>query len=445
MRVRQTNKKALLAGLIAGLALMGMSSQALAVLPSPYSLYAEPGYINTPDGGETYAWGFSDQAGQIRYPGPTIDVKVGETVTIKLTNNLPDTDGNGPKTADPVSMVFAGQEGVTYSLDNINYFPVTPHLDQSGDRNSLVSVAPQAAPGQVIYYQFTPSKPGSFYYNSGTMPQKHIDMGLVGALIVRPAAFNPAAPQAYDGLESAYDVEYIQFLSAFDPDQHHRVELGKDYEPTAYLEQYWFINGRAFPDTIANRDVFYLPHQPDSALVGVYPRERALFRVINVDRQVHPLHHHGNHIRVVGINGHELVSSTGADLSRERFTETVNAGSTVDGIFTWDPNHDGQDFGWDVRGNDPTRPVPVDVPPVFDNPNIAFNYGETYSGSPYLGKKGLLPVVTTALSINQNGEHYVPYHSHHENELENQSARPGGMLTLIMICLETDPCFRPAP
>ncbi len=440
MRVRQANKKALV-GIIAGLALMGMGSQAHAL---DLTLYAEPGYIDTPDGGQTYAWGFSDVAGKIRYPGPTIDAKVGETVTIHLVNNLPDTDGVGPKTADPVSIVFAGQEGVTYSTDGINFTsPVAPHLDNSGDKTSLVSMAPQAAPGATIHYRFTPTKPGSFLYNSGTLPQKHIDMGLVGPMIIRPASFDPNAPKAYSGAQSAYDVEYIQFLSAFDPDQHHRVELGGDYEPTAYLPQYWFINGRSFPDTIAGRNVVYLPNQPDSALIGMYPGERVLFRVINVDREVHPLHHHGNHIRVIAINGHELITDTGNDLSRERFTETMNAGETVDGIFTWNPERPGKDFGWDVYGNDPNRPVPVDVPPVFNNPNISINYGDTYSGSPYLGKKGLLPPSVQALSINQNGEHYVPYHSHFENELENQGARPGGMFTLIMICLPGDPCFRP--
>jgi FtsP/CotA-like multicopper oxidase with cupredoxin domain len=453
MVVKHT-KKAVLAGVIAGLAMLATSGTAQAYDPTTQayvcspecSLFAESGYIDTPDGGRTYSWGFSDVEGRMRYPGPTIDTVVGQTVTIKLKNNLPDTDGAGPKVEDPVSMIFAGQEGVAFSTDGITFTPVTPHLDNAGSKNSLVSMANHAEPGQTVYYRFTPTRAGSYQYASGTNPHKHIDMGLVGAMIVRPGSLGVAIPgQAYNTPETAYDVEYIQFMTAMDPDQHRRVELGLDYQSSAYLPQYWFINGRAFPDTIGGPTVdpnqIFLANQPDSALIGMYPGERVLMRTINADRDLHPLHHHGNHEMVIGINGHEMTSDgISADLARERYTEVVQPGESVDGIFTWDPEGPGlPDFGWDVSGNDPLRPVPVVVPPAFDNPNVSMIYGDTYSGSPYLGKTGLLP--GSVPSINQHGEHYVPFHSHHEHELQNQGEGPGGMLTLIMICQPGQACY----
>ncbi|MBI5136681.1 MAG: hypothetical protein HZA24_05000 [Nitrospirae bacterium] len=454
-------------GLITGLAMVVMGGQAHAAIDgtidcsgvSGCTLYAEAGFVNTPDGNEIYGWGFSDVAGKLRYPGPTIDATMGETVTVSLTNNLPDPDGAGPKGVDPVSIVFAGQTGVTYSVDGGTTFqPVVPALGATGHKESLTSMAPEAAAGQTVIYQFTPTRPGTYYYNSGTFQHKHVDMGLVGAMVIRSglvSAGGSGRPLAYTTEDSAYDVEYLQFTSSIDPDQHRRVERGLDYEASAYQPNYFFVNGRNYPDTLSGANAFYLPNQPDSALLGIYPGERALFRTVNVDRLVHPMHHHANHARIVALNGHEMTSGFEpgrADLAVDRFSHATNSGQTVDSIFAWCdgggdpfaavPCADGgaAKFGWDVYGNDAAHPVPVVTPPAFDNPNIAFNYGEAYSGSPYLGKKGMLPGDVQSISINQHGEHYMVFHSHFEYELENAGQRPGGMLTVIMICMPGEAC-----
>src|SRR3990170_4032248 len=52
-----------------------------------------------------------------------------------------------------------------------------------GVLTSLTNVAP---PGESVTYRFTASEPGTYIYESGTEPDKQMQMGLVGALIVRP-------------------------------------------------------------------------------------------------------------------------------------------------------------------------------------------------------------------------------------------------------------------
>jgi len=435
---RMIGKTALVLGLSAGLSL-ATGGAALAATKS-FNFTAVDGTISAPDGGQLYMWGYANN-GAFQYPGATIDVDLGDVVEVTLTNDLPDVDGLGPQVPDEVSIVFAGQEGVEISRDGGGTWSSTgPDYKVPGDKRTLSSLSDDVHKGDTVIYRFTANKLGTYHYFSGTSPQKHVDMGLLGALIVRPGG---GLKQAYASPDTAYDVEYLQLLSAIDPGQHENVQAGLPYNTTTYQPEYWFINGRSFPDTVSDPNVDYLPAQPMSAVVAMYPGERALLRIVTADRDLHPHHHHGNHADVVAINGSLMASQpdspiTVADLARERFTQTVSPGESVDAIFTWDPMN--EPFGWDVEGNDPNAPVPVDVLPIQDDPTVALNYGETYSGSPYIGQKGALPGDVQAISINQQGEQYMVFHSHHELELQNQGAGPGGMLTLIMICPAGLPC-----
>ncbi|MHC4388647.1 MAG: multicopper oxidase domain-containing protein [Planctomycetota bacterium] len=68
-----------------------------------FNLTAKDGYISTPDGGSYYMYGYALNDGTMQYPGPTMDVNQGDTVTVSLTNQLD----------VPVSIVFPGNPGVT--------------------------------------------------------------------------------------------------------------------------------------------------------------------------------------------------------------------------------------------------------------------------------------------------------------------------------------------
>ncbi|MEW6683335.1 MAG: multicopper oxidase domain-containing protein [Nitrospirota bacterium] len=394
-----------------------------------YDLQAKAGYISTPDGGQVYTWSFGDATG-FRYPGPLIEVSVGDDVTVNLTNNLPDPDGAGPLKADPVSIVFFGQ-------DVPNQAPV---YETVGERATLRSLAPEAAPGGTVSYTFTATKPGTYYYHSGTYLTKHLDMGLIGGIIVRPAA----AGQAYDTPDTAYDREHFLLLSAMDPIQHELVERGQPYQATSYLPAYWFVNGRGYPDTLLPDNVPHLVSQPVGSMISMFPGERVLFRMATVDRDLHPFHHHGNHAQVIAQDGRLLQSDPSAgvaDLAIGRFTQSVSAGQTVDAIYTWE----GKDLGWDVYGHAPAdaletaestlghgEALPVVVGPPSNDPNADLTFGELYSGSPFLGQTGELGAKHVSLNEGM-GEHYMMFHSHHEQEIQNFDEGPGGMMTHIMI------------
>jgi hypothetical protein len=360
-----------------------------------FHLTATTGDIETPDGNDVFMWSYAnaDTGGHFQSPGPVLCVNQGDTVTVTLHNTLP----------EPASIIFPGQEGVT----------------GTGSPGLLATEAPS---GGDATYTFTAGQPGTYVYESGSDQAKQVEMGLYGALIVRPSGH---ADYAY-GADTRFNREYLVLLAEIDPDLHHAVETGGTYDFTALHNRYYAVNGRQFPDTLQENGVSWLPTQPYGALIRVQPFDAvknplpALIRMANVGVQNHPFHPHGNHIRMVAQDGRRLLSPTGADASSEHFGDTIGSGQTEDFLFSWTD----QD-SWDPNTNP--------LPPQPNYLNLTFKDNLTwYSGNPYLGKKGTgLP--TTVVSQNLCGEWYFPWHSHALNEFTNFDEGFGGMATLLRV------------
>jgi FtsP/CotA-like multicopper oxidase with cupredoxin domain len=365
-----------------------------------FDLVATTGDIQTPDGNSVFMWSYADQSGDFQYPGPVLCVTQGQTVTINLTNDLPDA----------TSIVFPGQDA-----------PVTA---TGGSAGLLATEA--AASGGTVSYSFTAGNPGTYLYESGTDVSKQIEMGLYGALVVRPSmgpnfAYNAASTQFNPGQE------FLMLLSEIDPDLHHAVEVGGIYDYTAKHNRYFSINGRSFPDTIQENGSSLLPTQPYGSLVRMQPTgpssQPALIRMINAGTDNHPFHPHGNHLTQIAQDGRTVART-------EHFGESVGAGQTEDFLLRWDnQTTDTSGAPFNDNWNPTTNPLPVPQP---NYRNLTFKDGDTwYSGNPYLGYKGTLPVGTNSLNV--CGEWYFPWHSHALNEFSNFDAGFGGMGTLLRI------------
>lgn len=409
-----------------------------------FNLSAMAGQISTPDGGSYLIWGYADSSagglGLAQYPGPTLIVNQGTRVKVTLTNNLTVSAGTVPN----VSIVFPGQ--------NVSVDPADP-----GVAGILTS---EAAPGGTVTYTFIASQPGTYTYYSGTDSALQIEMGLLGAIIVRPSM---GSGYAYNHSDTAFDREYLFLLSEMDPNIHQWVEqfgpdtIGPNSANTVeYLPNYfpviWFINGRAAPDTMAAAGALWLPNQPYNCMPRMHPGEKLLMRMVGGGRDLHPYHHHGNHSRIIARDGRLLSSAPGMgpDLSHKVFTIQTPPGSTIDAIFEWT----GKELGWDIYGTpadgaefvhtctdtdgddfddatseycpDHYKPIPVKLPGSLE---VAF--GGFYSGSPFLGLLGALPPGEGGL--NPNGGYAYMWHSHTEKEMVNYDIFPGGMMTMLII------------
>jgi manganese oxidase len=374
-----------------------------------FNLSAKAGHISTPDGGSYYMWGYAEDPNGMQYPGPTLIVAEDVPITINLTNTL----------AIPVSMVFPGQSAVTST---------------GGSPGLLTS---EAAPsGGTISYSFTPTEPGTYMYHSGTSPELQIEMGLVGALIVRPTG---APGQAYAHADSAFDHEFLFLETEMDPDIHVLVEQGNiaQVDFTTWYPVYWFFNGRCFPDTLTPAGTPTLPSQPYNCLATMYPGQKVLQRFVSAGRDSHPQHTHGNNDTLIARDGRLLQSAPGAgtDLAIALNTLSVPPGGTADSVFTWTGAH----LGWDIYGHDPNDPLePGEYAPDHGKPfpltlpsKQDLTFGGLYSGSPFLGGEGALPPGEGGL--NPLGAYPHIWHSHHEKEVVNNDLFPGGMISFVLV------------
>ncbi|MFQ5494389.1 MAG: multicopper oxidase domain-containing protein, partial [Phycisphaerae bacterium] len=296
-----------------------------------FDLTARDGHILGGDGSTIYVWGYANGSGAMQYPGPTLIVGEGEAITVNLTNEL----------SAATSIVFPGQVGVT----------------TTGGTPGLLTA--EAAPGATVSYRFTAHRPGTYHYHSGTRPDLQVEMGLVGAIIVRPAGFDPTAPAAYGHPDSAYTHEYLFLFTEMDIQIHRLMEFGMEslVDTTTYHPVFWFINGRNLPDVLLPTFVPWMKNQPYNCLPRMHPGERLLKRVIGGGRDIHPHHPHGNSIKILARDGRMLESAPGAgtDLAPVIFTLNSVPGQTVDAIFEWT----GKGMGWDIYGHtadDPLEP-----------------------------------------------------------------------------------------
>jgi FtsP/CotA-like multicopper oxidase with cupredoxin domain len=445
MHIRNRTSGALAVAVAAALVLLaagGAGAQARidGITGTSFTFTTGAGELSTPDGGSVHFWGYQGTSttdgdanpfGVPQYPGPTLILNQGDTVTISLTSGLPvwpDNDGC-------TSMVFPGH-AVT----------VTP---LSGDQDGLLTR--ETCPGgTAVEYTFTATQPGTYTYYSGTEPELQIEMGLVGVIIVRPSSLGEN--YAYNDASTQFDHEYLFLMTQMDPIIHQDVEQGRftdayDKLSTNYWPVYWAFNGRFAPDDLAEPFVSWLPHQPYNCTPRMTPGQNLLMRLVGGDGGHHPFHYHGNNADIIARDGRLLAHS------RSQFTTLSAPGETVDQIFHWT----GKDLGWDIYGTpadgmpahncidndangyadadsdhpwewcpDHGKPLPVVLP---EQQNLAF--GAWWSGGPFMGTGAQLPPGEGGL--NPNAGYFMMWHSHAEKELTNFDIFPGGMLSMMVI------------
>jgi hypothetical protein len=161
-----------------------------------FDLTAKEDYISTADGNTALAWGYAYGNGTMQYPGPTLIVNQGDVVTVTLHNALPPLGADAPL---PVSIVFPEQGGVTAIGGREGLLT----------REALTTDDPATPENEaVVTYTFIASRPGTYLYHTGTPMVHQVEMGLVGAFIVRPNSDNQAYAHPGDACAQQYSFIY---------------------------------------------------------------------------------------------------------------------------------------------------------------------------------------------------------------------------------------------
>jgi FtsP/CotA-like multicopper oxidase with cupredoxin domain len=413
-----------------------------------FDMTTDADYINLPDGNTAYMYGYKIVGQPFQHPSPVLCVNQGDTVTITLTNTL----------LRDVSIMFPGQHDVL-----ANGAPATPQFATVGNPNTMTSLTQGAAKnGGTVTYSFTADHPGTFLYESGTDPDIQVRMGLFGALIVRPQM---GSDYAYNRADDRFTVpgplqpettgannteEFMVLLSEIDPYLNQAIERQdsgrtSNYNLNNYHPRYWLVNGRGFPDSIADNGASWLPNQPYGALAEVRESDDTrsgisatlhpikghpyggLARYLNVGTETFPFHPHGNNGKVIGRDGNPLEGTSatdlGADLSYEKYAIDIGPGQTYDVLFKW----------YDAEHYSASNPVPVVVPQVANQV-----FGMFYSGSPYLGVTGAQPPGNQTL--NQCGEFYIISHNHALYQITSWGVNMTGPITYMRIDPSNSTC-----
>ena len=439
-----------------------------------FSLIAQDGYTSEPDGNAIYDWSYGQPGSGFQLPGPVLCVYQGTTVDITLTNNL----------LVATSIQFPGQTGVTADGQ-----PDGPVPDGSGN---LLSLAKEAgANGGSVTYSFVATTAGTYVYESGSDPQLQVQMGLFGALVVRPSgvtitgadilgipfedgvgtgqtngngggvtagaadaaalhagcaypslsdptkcdpdAIYDSRTQVLDGNQSVDRGENILMLSEVDPGLHTFMEQAVQANDTTKLSWNAYPNAYATHYFMINGRSMPDTVAPNNAPWLPTQPYGSLAHVQPWDPIDNPLDVMLRYV-AVGTAGYDFHPHSNHEhvIAQDGALMKTQSDDNTEGKFNILVNPGttvDATFRW-TNQEGYTDSANHRVPVAWPN-GLNMLEGDFWSGSPYLGSTGELnPGIVTKT---QCGEYYHVAHNHDLTEVTNYGITFGGMLTLIKV------------
>ena len=321
---------------------------------------ATDGFMKMPDGRDIYIFGFTNISSLVHFnnlstsnairaknhaefPAPTIVMMEGNRRYQSLS-----TLGMAmrPDLFDPHTIHFHGY----------------PHASAVYDGEPMSSLKVNQGADFTYFYQL--NDPGTYMYHCHNEATEHMEMGMVGSLIVRPAQDEASARPAIDaacqattGRTSAsfkgflfddgdcstgYDDELIVQYSDVDPFFHDADSFAQPLPFADYAARYFLLNGRGYPDTvntgyITNNASSYsgllddFPAQKVNSLITAHVGDRILIRLSNLSIQefcnIEVL---GLPMQVIGKDAKFLRRPNGNDLRYYANSVMVGGGESAD-------------------------------------------------------------------------------------------------------------------
>jgi FtsP/CotA-like multicopper oxidase with cupredoxin domain len=236
----------------------------IAVAETEHELY--------PGGPKLMTWAFNGQV-----PGPVLRVTEGDLVRVHFTN----------KHTSNHTLHFHGLN-VPNEMDGVAY----------GHLNHM-----EVKPGETHTYEFVADPAGTHMYHCHVNSPQHIDMGMVGVLIVEPKG-KRAEPKVDKERVLLLDDWYVNENGGQEPMAHPAM---------IHQANYFTVNGKAFPAV-----------EPIKLVQG----EKIRVRLINVGYQAHSMHLHGQSFVITHKDGHPV------KVPQEQDTVLIGPGERYDLLFT---------------------------------------------------------------------------------------------------------------
>lgn len=299
------------------------------------------------------------------------------------------------RTPSPVIRVEQGDK-VKLVFENTHYFPHTIHLhgvdhpfvDEKGEGNDGVPQTSEnfVLPGEQRTYEISPRQTGTMIYHCHVQTHTHLAMGLIGMFIVeenRPnnwvQTLNIGAGKVRHpsvAVKQAFDQEYDLHYQAVDKELHEIVQsandprliarkMNREYDLTDATEDYFLLNGRAFPYTLRE------------SLVIVEPDQNIKIRILNAQGELLAVHTHGHKATITHYDGIE--HNPAAQITRDIYDLApaqrldLRLNTSNDGLHNYGPGvwvfHDHVERGITTDGMNPGGNIGAVVYKSFLDPN----------------------------------------------------------------------------
>jgi FtsP/CotA-like multicopper oxidase with cupredoxin domain len=341
------------------------------------------GFVTMADGHPLYIFGFSDLTGIKDNPATTKDERL---------------DAGLLAAESPAPTIFINEGDRFYlNLTNVGmmmrpdlFDPHTVHWHGFPNSSAVFDGEPDSTtsinPGFSFTYFYNVMEPGTYMYHCHMEATEHMQMGMLGNLYVLPGQdrlpqgtvlgshvhanagdadkapfgdfpgpgdvdingngrFDEGAHHKYayndgDG-STAYDVDFPIQLGSFDG-VYHDDHIAVQPLPFYYMrDNYPFLNGRGYPDTVNPSDL-PAPVVPDVAtkvsqkmnsLIEASPGQRVLLRISNLNvTRFYTLATLGIPMKIVGYNARLLRSPSGKNLYYTTSSVTTGGGESLDAI-----------------------------------------------------------------------------------------------------------------
>jgi FtsP/CotA-like multicopper oxidase with cupredoxin domain len=201
-----------------------------------------------------------------------------------------------------------------------------------------------------LIYFYRPHHPGTYMYHCHFEETEHVHMGMVGVVFVRPLLDQTLSPRrfCYNDESTEFDREFTMMLNEIWTFAHWCDSHVQLPEWSDYLPDFWLLNGRVYPDTIAppgggndpvTGDLIppdgrpELQYQPISSLVNCNVGDRVLLRFVNLGYEEQSMRLTDIPMRLVGRDATLLQGRDNTDLTYMTDTVIVGPGESADAIF----------------------------------------------------------------------------------------------------------------
>lgn len=250
-------------------------------------LWAKSGVMPAGPASGTTVWGYaSSPGGAISITDTVIVATQGQPCTVTLHNTLPQR----------TALMFQAQ-------------------------SLLPDVTGIGATDPAQPYTFTPTRPGTYLYESGLVPgtQYQTAMGMHGVLIVRPTGWTSSSMSDYGastGLDTRYSDEAVVVLGEIDPALNNGTP--QSFDLRNFAPKFYTINGKAFPST-----------DP----IPVSPGGTALLRYVNAGLLPHSMGLLGLNQSFISSDGGLLGGAT-SPAPEGQAARSIAPGETTDSLVT---------------------------------------------------------------------------------------------------------------